>query len=179
VAALQRLLIALLEQHGAYQTRDGAVVGEDAHDVGAPLDLSVQSLRRVGAENLQPVRLREVHVGQHFVLGAVHQTADLGELTAQLVGHHAPLFVRVPGRGLGEDGGHGCADHTPLRPADVRRGVAHEVHAAALSDGIQQLGYGGFDAFVAVADDELDATLSPLADLRGGGGCCSWCCCTS
>jgi hypothetical protein len=63
--------------------------------------------------------LGEFHVGQHFVLGAVHQAADFRELAAQLFGHHAPTLVGVLGRVLGEDGGNGCADHAPLRLAGV------------------------------------------------------------
>lgn len=56
VAPLQAPLVALLEQHGADQARDGAVIGEDAHHVGAALDLGIEPLERVGRVDLQPVR---------------------------------------------------------------------------------------------------------------------------
>ena len=49
VAPVQAPLVVLLEHHGADQPHDGPIVGEDGHDVGASLDLGVQSLQRVGA----------------------------------------------------------------------------------------------------------------------------------
>jgi Bacterial regulatory proteins, tetR family len=50
VAALQLPLVVLLEQQGAGQTCDGRLVGEDADDVGAALDLG-GALRRMGFTN--------------------------------------------------------------------------------------------------------------------------------
>ena len=44
---LHRPLIVLFEQDGADQTDDGVLVGEDADDVGASLDLAVEPLDRV------------------------------------------------------------------------------------------------------------------------------------
>jgi hypothetical protein len=61
VSALQGPLVTLLQQHGTDKPGDGAVVREDAHDIRASLDLGVQPLERVGAVDLQPMRLREVH----------------------------------------------------------------------------------------------------------------------
>jgi hypothetical protein len=61
------------------------------------------------------------------------------------------------GRVLHEHRADGRADHAPLRLAGVRQGVAHEVHPATLPGGLEDLGDGGLDALVAVADDELDA----------------------
>jgi hypothetical protein len=52
-------LVVLFEQQRADEADDGAVVGEDADDVGAPLDLAVEAFDRVGAVELGPVRLRE------------------------------------------------------------------------------------------------------------------------
>jgi len=46
VSALQLPLVVLLEQECADQARDCGVVGEDAHDVGAALDLGVGALQR-------------------------------------------------------------------------------------------------------------------------------------
>lgn len=139
----------------ADQPRDGAVAGEDAHHVRVPLALGVQPLQRVGTVDLQRVRLREVNVRQHLVLGAVHEVAELVELASELVGHHAPLGVRVLRCFLGEDRGNGRTDHAPLGLGRVRQRIAHEVHAAALPDFLQDLGDGCLDALVAVADDEL------------------------
>ena len=40
--------VILLQEYGADESGDGLVVGEDADDVGAPLDLAVEALDRVG-----------------------------------------------------------------------------------------------------------------------------------
>src|SRR6266850_8450049 len=49
IAVLQLPFIVLLEQYRANQPNDGGFIGEDADDVGAPLDLFVEPLERVGA----------------------------------------------------------------------------------------------------------------------------------
>ena len=53
--ALDGPFIVLLEQDGADEAGDGGLVGEDADDFGAPLDLAVQSLERVGGVQLGAV----------------------------------------------------------------------------------------------------------------------------
>ena len=52
---LDRPLVVLLEQEGADETGDRRLVGEDADDVGAPLDLAVQTLERVDRVQLGPM----------------------------------------------------------------------------------------------------------------------------
>src|ERR1700751_5063830 len=49
IAVLQLPFIVLLEQYRADQPNDGGLIGEDADDIGAPLDLFVEPLERVGA----------------------------------------------------------------------------------------------------------------------------------
>ena len=78
--ALDGPLVVLLEQDGADEADDGGLVGEDADDLGAALDLAVEALERVGRVQLGPVRRREGHVGEHVVLGLVHQGGELGTL---------------------------------------------------------------------------------------------------
>jgi hypothetical protein len=46
--ALDGPFVVLFEQHGADEADDGVLVREDADDVGAPLDLAVEALDRVG-----------------------------------------------------------------------------------------------------------------------------------
>ena len=46
--SLHSPLIVLFEQDCADQTDDGVLVGEDADDVGASLDLAVEPFERVG-----------------------------------------------------------------------------------------------------------------------------------
>src|SRR6266513_572252 len=49
IAVLQLPVIVLLEQYRTDQPNDGGLIGEDADDVGAPLDLFVEPLERIGA----------------------------------------------------------------------------------------------------------------------------------
>src|SRR6266481_7876292 len=49
IAVLQLPFIVLLEQYRADQPNNGGLIGEDADDIGAPLDLFVEALERVGA----------------------------------------------------------------------------------------------------------------------------------
>ena len=59
VAALQLPLVVLFEQQRADESGDGRFVREDAHDVGAPLDLGVQSFQWIGAVDLCAMRFGE------------------------------------------------------------------------------------------------------------------------
>jgi hypothetical protein len=52
VATVETPLVVLLEHHGADEASDRRIVGEDADDVGAPLDLGIEPLERVGAVDL-------------------------------------------------------------------------------------------------------------------------------
>src|SRR5271156_608906 len=58
---LDRPFIVLLEQDGADQADNGLLIGEDADDLGAALDLAVQPFQRIGRVDLGPVvpRFRE------------------------------------------------------------------------------------------------------------------------
>ena len=47
---------------GANEPDDGIVVGEDADDIGAALDLAVEPLERVCGVDFRPVRAGEVHI---------------------------------------------------------------------------------------------------------------------
>ena len=51
----------------------GGLVGEDADDFGATLDLAVEALDRVGAVQLGATLRREGHAGQDVGLGLVHE----------------------------------------------------------------------------------------------------------
>lgn len=66
-----RPLVVLLEEQGADEPGNGGLIGEDADDVAAPLDLLVEPFERVGAAELSPVRGREAHISEHVRLGVV------------------------------------------------------------------------------------------------------------
>ena len=57
--ALDGPLVVLLEEDGADEAGDGGLVGEDADDLGAALDLAVEPFERVGGVKLRPVLGRE------------------------------------------------------------------------------------------------------------------------
>ena len=103
VAPGYRPLVGLLEQDRTDEPRNRSGVGEDTDNIGAPLDLAVQSLERVGRRQLGPVVLRERTVGQNIMFRPIHQLGHLGEPLAETVGDLAPLLVRGFGRVLGED----------------------------------------------------------------------------
>src|SRR5215208_5471064 len=73
-----------LEQHGPGQSQHRGVVGEDAHDVGAPLHLFVEPFQRVGAPQLAPVRDREGGEGDQVLAGSVSILATAGNFGASM-----------------------------------------------------------------------------------------------
>ena len=75
--ALHGPLIILFEQQGTDESDDGSLVGEDADNVAATLDLAVEAFERVGAVDLGAVRCGEVHVGQDIGRGVSISTAIL------------------------------------------------------------------------------------------------------
>ena len=121
--------IVLFEKHGADQADDGGLVREDADDVSAALDLLDQSFERVGAVQLGPVRCREGHVGEHVVLGVLHERGEPWEPRPQLVGDVAPEVAGGGPVGLDEDLADRPGDHGVVAPRDMAQHVAHEVHA--------------------------------------------------
>ena len=78
------MTVVLLDQQHAGEPDQRCVVGEDADDVGAPPDLAVDPLERVGRAQLRPVRLREGVEGEQVILGLLEQLGDLRRWSAQL-----------------------------------------------------------------------------------------------
>jgi hypothetical protein len=58
-----------LDREHRDQPDQGGVVGEDADDVGAPGDLAVEALKRIGRADLGPVLGREGVEREHVGLG--------------------------------------------------------------------------------------------------------------
>src|SRR5262245_1774434 len=75
--------IVLLEQDGADEADDGVLVGENTCDIGAALDLAIETLERIGRANLTPMALVEGHVGEHVVTRFIHERGDAPEALAQ------------------------------------------------------------------------------------------------
>jgi predicted thioesterase len=155
--------VVLLEQDRSDEANDGVLIGEDADHLGPPLDLAVEALDRVGRVQLGPMLEREAHVGKYIGLGLVQKGCELWQLGAELVGDLPPL--RPGGLGIvlrkrsGDEGG----DDTSAALAGMSQRIAHEVHAAPLPGGVEDLADGGLDALMGVGDNQLDA-----AQFRGG-----------
>lgn len=75
--ALDRPFVIPFEQQGSDEPDDGLIVWKDADHLGPALDLAVQAPDRVGAVKLGPVLFGEGHVGQHIMLGLVHDGGEL------------------------------------------------------------------------------------------------------
>ena len=93
-----RLSTAARPSFRADETHDGVFVGEDADDVGAPLDLA---LERVDGVDFRLVILREGHEGQDISLGFIPERGKLWHLGTQPRGR---LFLveRAGGRRAAE-----------------------------------------------------------------------------
>jgi len=86
-----------------------------------------------------------------------HQLGELFESGPKGIGDLAPL--RDGGLVVFLDGGvadHG-GGHVALALGDVGERVSHEVNAAVLPGGVQDLGDSRREALVGVGDDQLDA----------------------
>ncbi len=119
-------------EDGTDEAHNGVLVGEDPDDIGPALDLLVEALQRVSAVKFGAVLGREGDVSEDVVLGLVHQGGELMPAGPELVGDVAPgLPGALPIR-LDEGLPDRCGDHGMLALRNVRQGVAHEVHAAAL-----------------------------------------------
>src|SRR5215472_2242630 len=70
--ALHGPLSGLLEQDCTDQAGDGSLVGEDADDFGAPLDLAIEAFQWIGTVDLWPVVFGKAHEGKHIGFGLVH-----------------------------------------------------------------------------------------------------------
>ena len=71
------MTVVLLDQHRAGEADQRGVVGEDPDDVGAPPDLAVDALQRVGAPEFGPVLARQRVEAEQVALGVEHELGDL------------------------------------------------------------------------------------------------------
>jgi hypothetical protein len=69
----------VLHESGADEPHDGLLFGEDADDIGSALDLLIQPLQRIRRMQLGSMLCGEGHVGEHVMLGLVHQPAEFLE----------------------------------------------------------------------------------------------------
>lgn len=155
----------MFEQDRADQADDGVLGGKDADHLGAPLDLAVEALDRVGGKQLGAMRRREAHIGQHVGLGVVWERRELRQFWAQLIGDATPLRPRGLGIVLRKPGGDERGDDAASALAGVRKDVTHEVDAAALPGGDEDLAGRGLEAFMGVGNNQLDAAPAAAGEL--------------
>ena len=58
-ASLNRPFVVLFQKDRAYEAEDVGFVGQDAHHIGAPLNLAIETFDRIGGVDLRPVVFRE------------------------------------------------------------------------------------------------------------------------
>src|SRR5829696_7768856 len=132
VAAADQPFVVLLDQQGAGQADQGLVVGEHAHHVGAPADLTVDPLQGVGRAQLGPVRRWEPIEGEQVGLGLQQQPGDLGHPALQVsdgVGQQPLGLLEVAGP---EDRTDRGADQLLQVLGTVAQDIPEEVDRAAL-----------------------------------------------
>ena len=73
------MTVVLLDAQHPGEADQALIVGEDPDDVGAPADLAVEALERVGRSELAPMRGWERVEGQDVWLGVLEHASDLGQ----------------------------------------------------------------------------------------------------
>ena len=85
----------MLQEDCTDEADDCRFVGKNADDAGAFLDLAVEAFERIGRMKLATVRGRELTIGEHVVLGFVHEFAKPSEARTQAIGNDTPFGVRI------------------------------------------------------------------------------------
>ena len=109
IAAAHQPLIVLFDAQHAGEPDKRAVVEEDVDDVGAPPDLFVEALERVGRARLAPVRCRERVEGEDVGPGVLEHGRDLAEPAVEVRDGFGKPVARLGERVGVEDG----ADQRP------------------------------------------------------------------
>lgn len=124
--------LVLFQQDGSDQTGDGLPVGEDLHDVGAALDLAIETFDGVVGPDLGPVLLGEGCEGGQIRLCLGEHDGDLWERGAQGVNDVLVLGGDGLSAGLSEDRGDQGVDRLGAGRAEPGGDVAGEVDPAPL-----------------------------------------------
>jgi len=147
---LQGPFVILFDHHSSNQSDDGALIGEDPHDVGPAFYFGIEPLKRIGAMDLKSVRAREAGEREDVLFGSFHHLRQFRELLAQLVGDQAPLGTCRFRTVLHEDGIDHSEHRLALALVGIGQGVAQEVDLAALPSRLQDLADSRLEAFVRV-----------------------------
>ncbi len=106
-------------------------------DIGAPLDFSIQTLNWVRRVQLGAVFFGKGHVGQHVVLGVIHQRGQPRHLGSDLISDTAPLGAGGLGSVLREGGGDEGGDHSAAALVGMSGDIPLKMDAAALPRGAE------------------------------------------
>lgn len=155
--ALNGPFLSLLHQDGANEAADRRLVWEDPDDIGPPLDLAVEALDRIRGMKLGSMLLRKGHVGQHVLLGSIHERGEFRQLASHLVSDQAPLDLGGRVVGLGEGGGDEGGHHPAAVLAGMGERIPLKMHAAPLPGRGQDPRRGGLDTLVRVTDHQFHA----------------------
>ena len=131
-------LLVLFEQDGSDQAGDAVPVGEDLHDVGAALDLTVETLDGVVGPDLGPVLPGEGCKRGQIRFGLGEHVSDLRERGVQGVDDVLVLGGDGLPAGLSEDRGDQRIDRLGAGRAEPGGDVAGEVDPAPLPGGAGQ-----------------------------------------
>ncbi len=122
--ALNGPFIILLQEQGAEEPNDSIVNEKDADDLGASLDLAVETLDRICRMKLCPVLHGKGHVGKHILFCALHQRGEFRRLQPDLVGDIAPFGAchlrGVRGEDCGDEGGDDAPSALPGMASALR-----------------------------------------------------------
>jgi predicted amidophosphoribosyltransferase len=120
------MTVVLFDGQHAGQADQALVVGEDAHDVGAPGDLAVEALQRIRRAQLRPVRRREGVAGEDVFLGVGQHAGDLRQRAFEARDRLAEPLARLLG-GVGlEDRADQRRQQAVLVAARVAQAVSEE-----------------------------------------------------
>ena len=147
------MTVVLFDDDAGREPEQGAVVGEDADDVGAAADLAVEPLQRIGAPELAPVVEGEGVEGEQILLGALQHRGDLRQRPLQPRDCLTDQLARLDTVVGVEDRADQRRDHPLLLLADVAERLAQEVDGAALPGAAEHLRDRVLQALVRVGDD--------------------------
>jgi hypothetical protein len=167
------MTVVLFDAEHPGEPDQAAVVGEDADDVGAPADLLVEALQRVGRSELSPVRAREGVEGEDVRFGVFEHRGDLGQAPVEMRDGFREPVARLGERVRVEDRPDQRGQQAVLVPAGMPEAIAEKVHRAALPSAAEDLRDRRLQAGVGVTDRELDAdqaaSSEPAEKLRPEG----------
>jgi hypothetical protein len=156
------MTVVLFDHDAGGEPDQGAIVGEDADEVGAAADFAVEALERIGGAQLAPVVGGEVVEGEQVFLGALEHRRAFRQRPFKPDDRLAGQLARGGGAVGVEDRADQRREHRLLLATGVAERFAQEVDAAALPGRTERLADRLLQPLVRVGDDELHAGEAAL-----------------